>query len=167
MPVNFEKYLDQLSENLDQYSTRFLRFVAMYFPNAEVRKKCWVKTNVEIGEGSYLNPNVTILDNYQSKEIMVIIGKNCSIASGVVFAPYSKHNNSKFLRKTGILCRYEKVEKIIVGEEVWIGANCTLLPGIKIGDYCIIGANSLVNKNIPDYSLAYGNPIRIVRDIRD
>ena len=95
------------------------------------------------------------------------IGANCSIGPGVVFAPISTHNNSKILRRKGFLARYEKRGKIIIGDDVWIGANSTILPGVRIGSCSIIGANSLVNKNIPEYSIAYGNPVRIIRDIRN
>lgn len=138
----------------------------MYFPNAKIRRKYWIETNVKLGIGTYLNPNISVIDNYQEDETLLEIGKFCSIAPGVVFAPYSSHNNSVQLRSSGILIKYERKEKIIIGDDVWIGANCTILPGIKIGNCCIIGANSLVNKSIPDYSLAYGNPVRIVRDLR-
>jgi len=148
------------------FSKRIKRFLAMYFPNSEIRRKFWIETNVLLGKGTYLNPNISVVDNYQEDEILLEIGDHCSIAPGVVFAPYSSHNNSKILRESGILNSYEKKEKIIIGNDVWIGANCTFLPGVKIGNCCIIGANSLVNKDIPDYSLAYGNPVRIVKDIR-
>jgi len=156
-----------IAQNLNSYSKRFLRFLAMYFPNAKVRRECWIKTNVKLGENTYLNPNVTVVDNYQEDEILLEIGDNCSIAPGVVFSPDSTHNNSKELRELGLLKEYEKKCKILIGNDIWIGANCTILAGVKIGDHCIIGANSLVNKDIPDFSLAYGTPVRVIKDLRD
>jgi acetyltransferase-like isoleucine patch superfamily enzyme len=56
---------------------------------------------------------------------------------------------------------------IIIGSDVWIGANCTIIGGVKIGKCSIIGANSFVNKDIPDYSLAYGSPVQIIKDLRE
>jgi acetyltransferase-like isoleucine patch superfamily enzyme len=147
-------------------SKRVKRFIAMYFPNSIVRKKFWLETNVLLGEGTYLNLNISVVDNYQENEVLLEIGNHCSIAPGVVFAPYSSHNNSILLRDLGLLKKYEKKGKIIVGDDVWIGANCTFLPGVKIGNCSIIGANSLVNKDIPDFSLAYGNPVQIIKDLR-
>jgi maltose O-acetyltransferase len=158
--------LNSLVKNLNSYSKRILRFFAMYYPNAIIRRECWLKTNVKLGEGTYLNPNISVVDNYISNEILLEIGKNCSIAPGVVFAPYSSHNNSSLLKEQGILKKYEKIEKIVIGDDVWIGANCTILAGSKIGNHCIIGANSLVNKYIPDYYLAYGNPIVLRKQLR-
>src|SRR5674476_1516670 len=116
---------------INSYSKRFLRFLAMYYPNAEIRKKCWIKTGVKLGAGTFLNPNVVVTDVYIKDECLLQIGDNCSIAPGVVFAPYSSHNNSKILRESGLLFGYEKRAKISIGDDVWIGANCTVLPGIK------------------------------------
>ena len=147
-------------------SKRMKRFLAMYFPNAIIRKKFWLETNVELGDGTYLNPNVIVSDDYQGDEIYLSIGKNCSVSPGVVFAPVSLHNNSLWLRENNILSQYESKKKIIIGDDVWIGANSTILPGIEIGNSCIIGANTLVNKNIPAFSLAYGVPVKIIKDLR-
>jgi maltose O-acetyltransferase len=151
---------------IKSYSKRFLRFLAMYYPDAEIRKRCWIRTDVKLGVGTFLNPNVIVTDVYLENECLLEIGDNCSVAPGVVFAPDSTHNNSKILRDTGLLVQFEKRGKIIIGNDVWIGANCTFLPGVRIGNCCIIGANSLVNKDIPDFTLAFGNPVKIVKDIR-
>ena len=52
---------------------------------------------------------------------------------------------------------------IIIGNDVWIGANVIILPGISIGNGCIIGAGSIVTRNLPDYSIAVGNPAKIIK----
>ncbi len=57
----------------------------------------------------------------------------------------------------------EASRDVVVEEDVWIGTNCTLLPGAHIGRGSIIGANSLVNKEIPPYAVAVGSPSRIIR----
>ena len=162
-----DKVFNYVENNLEFFSKRMLRFLAMYFPNAKIRRECWMKTNVILGLNTYLNPNVTVTDDYNSKDILLKIGDNCSIAPGVVFVGDSNHNNSSYLKKSGLLNKFSKRETITIGNDVWIGANSTILPGVKIGNSCIIGANSLVNKDIPDFSLAYGSPIRIVQDLRD
>lgn len=50
---------------------------------------------------------------------------------------------------------------------MWIGANCTIFPGVTIGDNVIIGSNSVVNKSIPSNSIAFGSPARVQRSIQD
>jgi acetyltransferase-like isoleucine patch superfamily enzyme len=54
---------------------------------------------------------------------------------------------------------------VIIGNNVWIGENSCILPGVTIGDGCIIGAGSIVTHNIPAYSIAAGNPAKIVKQI--
>jgi len=147
-------------------SKRVKRFLAMYFPDAVVRRRFWMETNVELGEGTFLNPNVTVVDDYSGDEVLVRIGKNCSIAPGVVFAPVSAHNNSRRLRVSGILDSLEGRARITIGDDVWIGANATLLPGVTVGDCSVIGANSLVTRDIPPFSLAYGVPAHVVKTLR-
>ncbi len=56
---------------------------------------------------------------------------------------------------------------IHIGENVWIGANVTVLPGGTIGDNAVIGANSLVTKDIPANTVAYGSPCKVIRDINE
>ncbi|MDG6997812.1 MAG: hypothetical protein JRN15_01715 [Nitrososphaerota archaeon] len=60
-----------------------------------------------------------------------------------------------------------KFGKIVVGENSYIGVNSVILPGVTIGDHCLIAAGSIVNKNIPSYSIAAGNPARIIGSVND
>lgn len=54
-------------------------------------------------------------------------------------------------------------QKVVIGDNVWIGDNSVILPGVEIGKGSIIGANSVVTKSIPDYSIAVGIPARLVK----
>ena len=56
---------------------------------------------------------------------------------------------------------------ITVGDDVWIGANVTVLPGVTIGSNTVIGAGSVVTRDIPDWSVAAGNPCRVIRKITE
>jgi len=161
----FEQYI---IDSIDEIPRRWQRYIAMNYPNAKVRRLFWLKTNVVLGENTYLPQNITLYDDYTSgidTEPMVRIGANCSIGPGI-FATTMYHSNAVKLREQGIIQKYEKSLPIIIGDEVYLAGFFTITPGVKIGNCCIIGANSLVNKDIPDYSLAYGNPIRIIKDIR-
>lgn len=60
------------------------------------------------------------------------------------------------------LNKHEVVDPIKIGKYVWLGANCVVLPSVNIGDYTIVGAGTIVNKDIPAYSIAVGNPARVV-----
>lgn len=59
----------------------------------------------------------------------------------------------------------EYAKPVSIGNDVWIGAGVSILPGVKIGNNCVIGAGSVVNKDIPDNSLAVGNPCKVIKQI--
>jgi acetyltransferase-like isoleucine patch superfamily enzyme len=55
------------------------------------------------------------------------------------------------------------IRNVVIGEHVWIGSNCVILPGVHIGEHSVVGAGSVVTKDIPSFSVAVGNPARVVR----
>ena len=65
------------------------------------------------------------------------------------------------LRNKGL----EYAKPITIGNNVWIGANCAILPGVTIGDNVTIGAGSVVNRDIPSNTVAVGNPCRVIKNI--
>ena len=102
-----------------------------------------------------INYNVVILDTSR-----VDLGENCFIAPGCVLA-CSGHALDSSQRGDGI----STSKPIIIGKNVWIGANCTICPGVTIGDNTVIGAGSVVTKSIPEGVVAVGNPARVLRPI--
>ncbi len=110
--------------------------------------------NIEIGENFYSNFNCVILD-----EAKVKFGDNVFIAPNCGFYT-AGHPIDAETRNLGL----EYAKPIIVGNNVWIGAGVHVLPGVTIGDNCVIGAGSIVNKDIPANSLAAGNPCKVIRE---
>ena len=88
----------------------------------------------------------------------IYIGDNALIGHNCVMATIN-HDSRPSHRADNIPA------PIHIGRNVWIGANVCVLPGVTIGSNCVIGAGSVVNKNIPEGSLAVGNPCRIIRKI--
>ena len=62
---------------------------------------------------------------------------------------------------------YEYGKEVRIGDNVWIGGNTVICPGVTIGDCCVIGAGSVVTKDIPSWTIAAGNPCRVIRKITD
>lgn len=113
--------------------------------------------NISVGENFYANHNLVILDGNK-----VSFGDNVFIAPSCTFST-AGHPIDKERRNEGL----EYAHPITVGDDVWFGANVTVLPGVKIGSNVVIGAGSLVNKDIPDGSLAFGNPCKVIRKITE
>lgn len=111
--------------------------------------------NIEIGENFYANVNCVILD-----EAKVKFGDNVFIAPNCGFYT-AGHPFDVEQRNSGLEYAYP----IIIGNNVWIGAQVCVLPGVSIGDNCIIGAGSVVTQSIPANSVAVGNPCRIIRKL--
>ncbi|KRQ85773.1 Maltose O-acetyltransferase [Caloramator mitchellensis] len=112
--------------------------------------------DVEIGKNVWVGP-YTILEGINGK---IKIGDFCHISSGVqIFT----HNSVKYVLTSG-QANFDKGD-VIIGNNAYIGPATIIKHGVNIGNFCVIGANSFVNKNIPDYSIAFGTPIRIVGKI--
>lgn len=115
--------------------------------------------------------NITIGDNFSLETSSTIyggggltIGNNVMIASHVVVVP-SNHNFSR----TDIPMNLQgaTMKGIIIKDDVWIGCGCMILDGVTIGEGCIIGAGAVVNKSIPDYSIAVGVPAKVIKSRLD
>ena len=113
--------------------------------------------NISIGKNFYTNHNVTILDGAK-----VTFGDNVFIAPNCVFST-AGHAIDSEQRSRGL----EIALPITVGDNVWIETNVSVLPGVTIGNNTIIGAGSVVNKNIPEGVIAAGNPCKVIRKITE
>lgn len=113
--------------------------------------------NIKIGNNFYSNHNLIILDGAE-----VEFGDNVFIAPNCGFYTAGHPINIKE-RNEGI----EYAKPIKVGNNVWIGGNVIVLPGVTIGDNVTIGAGSVVTKDIPSNVIAYGNPARVMKKIEE
>ncbi|MDO4748381.1 MAG: sugar O-acetyltransferase [Eubacteriales bacterium] len=118
--------------------------------------RCDYGYNICIGNNFYANYNLIVLDCAR-----VIIGDNVLVGPNVCIttAGHPIHHLSR--RK------YEYADEVKIGNNVWIGANVVLNPGVKIGDNCVIGSGSVVTKDIPSDTVAVGNPCKVLREITD
>ena len=118
---------------------------------------CDYGKNIEVGENFMANYNCTILDVGK-----VIIGDNVMFGPNVSLftAGHPVHPDS---RNSG----YEYGIGITIGDNVWIGGNTVINPGIHIGNNAVIGSGSVVTKDIPENVIAVGNPCKVLRDISE
>jgi maltose O-acetyltransferase len=113
--------------------------------------------DIIIGENSYFNSGKI----YTGKNSFVKIGKWCAIGYNVNI--HAITHDPDFA--TGLEKDRPYIEASIeIGDNNWIGSNVFILPGVKIGNNCVIGANSVVNKNIPSNSIYGGIPAKLIRE---
>lgn len=118
---------------------------------------CDYGINISIGNNFYTNHNCVILDGAKVK-----FGDNVFIAPNCVFST-AGHPIDAEQRNAGL----EIALPITIGNNVWIGTNVSVLPGVTIGDNCVIGAGSVVNRDIPSNVIAAGNPCEVIRKITE
>ena len=119
--------------------------------------RCDYGKNIEVGNNFFANYNCVILDVAK-----VTIGENVMFAPNVSVytAGHPIHPES---RNSG----YEYGIPVTIGDNVWVGGNVVITPGVTIWNNVVIGAGSVVTKDIPDNVIAVGNPCRVLREITE
>jgi acetyltransferase-like isoleucine patch superfamily enzyme len=117
---------------------------------------------ITIGDNVTINPNCHIAALRK-----ITIGDNVLIASNVFISDHS-HGRLDFADSEvpPALRKLESKGEIRIGNNVWIGQNVTILANVDVGDGTIIGANAVITKDVPAYSVVVGNPARIIRNIK-
>jgi virginiamycin A acetyltransferase len=164
---------------------------AVVFPVEHHQKLVFLKNiitrkNIEVGDFTYyddfddpLGFEKNVLYHFDFIGDKLIIGKFCAIASGVKFImnganheikpistyPFAIFGNGWEQINDGIIHsdKYPYKGHTIIGNDVWIGYDATIMPGVKIGNGAIIGTRALVTKDVPDYAIVCGNPATVIR----
>lgn len=117
----------------------------------------WGGHHVHLGKNVYANFNLTLVDDTH-----IYIGDYTMIGPNVVIAT-GGHPLLPELREKG----YQYNAPVHIGRNCWLGAGVIIVPGITVGDHAVIGAGSIVTKDIPSNVLAVGNPCRVLREINE
>lgn len=158
------------------------------YPNPAVPSVCFIKNaitrpNILVGDYTYYDDvdgaerfEEHVTHHYPFLGDRLVIGKFCAIAKGIEFVMNGANHRMCSVTTYpfnimggGWECATPALEELplkgdtVVGNDVWIGQNVTVLPGVHIGDGAILAANSVVAKDIPPYHIAGGNPCRIIR----
>ena len=92
----------------------------------------------------------------------VCIGSHVNLAQGITVTALN-HNFGDAARR--IDEQGVSTKPVVIGDDVWIGANAVILPGVTIGSHCVIAAGAVVTKDVPDYTLAGGVPAKTIKDL--
>ena len=153
------------------------------YPISGYEKEIYIKPiisnpNIIVGDFTYIADSEFeshVTNFYPWSRDKLIIGKFCQIASGVEFMMNDANHQMNavstfpFYTLEGWNMKAPKAEDMpykgdtIIGNDVWIGQNAVILPGVHIGDGVIIGANSIVGRDVDPYTIVAGNPARVIR----
>lgn len=151
MPLSFSKY---------SFGSRKLRA----FCGKLILDKCGENVNIEkgasfgehvsLGDNSGIGVNATI-SNYVTIGKNVMMGPDCLVYT----------SNHKFDNIEIPMCQqgFSEPKPVVIGDDVWIGARVIILPGVKIGQGSVIGAGSVVTKDVEEYTVVGGNPARLLK----
>lgn len=118
---------------------------------------CDYGKHIEVGKNFFANYNCTLIDVARIK-----IGDNCMMAPNV-----SVYTAGHPVHPVSRNSTYEYGKEVTIGDNVWLGGNTVVCPGVHIGSNVVIGAGSVVTKDIPDWCVAAGNPCKVIRKITD
>jgi len=163
--INYIAYL--LCKRLPSSSSKFMRFgmklrgyfckkiIACAGENINIEKGATFSRRLSIGNNSGLGVNCIVQGT-------VSIGDNVMMGPDVLIYTTNHEFRDKDvpMQKQG----YQPERPVTIGNDVWIGARVIILPGVHIGDGCVIGAGSVVTKDIPAYSICAGNPAKVVKE---
>lgn len=157
-------------------------------PNEKIPRICYIKNtitrpNIIVGDYTYYDDPVDsehfenhVTHHYDLIGDKLVIGKFCAIAKGIEFVMNGANHRMGSVttypfnimgggweKCTPSLEELPLKGDTVVGNDVWIGQNVTVMPGVHLGDGVIIAANSVVAKDIPAYHIAGGNPCRVIK----
>jgi len=131
-----------------------------------IRENTLIGNNVVVGTLSVIDGNTNIGNNV-SIQTGVYIPINTLIEDDVFIGPHAILTNDKYMINPQVYSKKPELKGPIIRKGSRIGAGAIILPGIEIGEYSIVGAGSVVTKNVPPYSVVVGNPARKIKDSRE
>ena len=150
---------------IQNFSTRcrnaFLYKVMQRMPYNKIRIWALRKQGFSVGNNVYLPSDIKIAHNFVYKQGELAIGDRVSIAPGVIIILSSHSNFSSASHSVS-----HKENRVIIGNDAWIGAGSIIMNGVTIGEGAIVGAGSIVTRDVPPFSVVAGNPARVIREIK-
>lgn len=139
---------------------KLLKLTAKQLPGAGMRIRLLRRCGYSIGEGVYVGEDVIIVDDLGETQYSLRIGDRASISPRVTFVLHTQPNDSR-------IAPYVNSHKgdVTVGPDAWIGTGAVILPDVTIGEGAVVGANSVVTRSVPPYTVVGGVPAEKIKDV--
>jgi len=142
---------------------KIIRWLGAHHPDNRTRKIFFRLTNITIGEGTVINQNFIVSDGYAP---LLVIGKRVAISPNVTVICESNPNNSQLQQFEHVRDNLICAKNILIDDDSWIGSNVVMLPGITIGKCSIVGAGSVVTKDVLPRTIVAGVPAVKIREFK-
>lgn len=151
MPCSFAKGGKRARKLREKSARHFLAYVGK---DVNIEHGAMITSTMEIGDRSGVGINAQMHGK-------VVIGKDVMMGPECII--YT--SNHAFDRLDIPMCDQGRTEEkpVIIGDDVWIGGRVTILPGVHVGSHSIIGAGTVVTKDVPEYAIVGGNPAKVIR----
>ena len=144
---------------MNTFFKKILKGFYPFIPVLSLRIKILGYCGYKIGEKAYIPASFKVSD-LKTRRNNLIIGDRVSIGPNVLVITDSSPNNSKLIKLFPM-----KSDFVHIDDDAWIGAGVIIMPGVSIGKCSVIGSGAIVNKSIPEYSIAAGNPAKVIKKI--
>jgi serine acetyltransferase len=151
---------EQLEEAASPLPRKLLRWLGAHHPDNRARKVFFRMTGVHIGEGTNVTPGLIVNDGYSG---LCSIGKRVSIATNVTLVADSNPNNSRLAAEPYVREHLVKQGPVIIEDDVWLGTNAVVLPGVRVGRGAVVGAGAVVTRDVAPFTVVAGVPARPIR----
>ena len=160
-----EDHIGSLLRGIPSYEGILLRRLAYKLIFKKIGEKCFFFQNIYVTHGF----NIVAGDYFSVNNGVCLDGRG-----GIVFGDYVMIGPNVFICPSNHVLKAanprlflgHKLKKVVIGSNVWIGGNAVILPGVKIGDNSIVGAGSVVTKNVEESTIVAGNPAKVIRSIK-
>ena len=139
---------------------KILRWLGTHHPDNRNRQVFFRETGVAIGVDTNITPGLIVNDGYSG---LCRIGDRVAIATNVTIVVDSNANQSRLGDLPYVREHLTKTAPVVIEDDVWLGTNVVILPGVTIGRGAIIGAGAVVAQDVPPFSVAAGVPARVIR----
>ena len=149
LPISYNRF-GKIGKNIRALAARMI--LEKCGDNVNIERKARFSPNCSIGSNSGIGVNASLFGTVHIGD-NVMMGENCTI--------FTRNHNYMDCTMPIIEQGYAKEMPVIIGNDVWIGGNVTILPGVTIGDHSVIGACSVVTKDVPEWAIVVGNPAAV------
>jgi serine acetyltransferase len=153
---------DLIEQEAARLPRKLLRWLGAHHPDNRTRQIFFRMTGVFIGEETNITPGLIVNDGYSG---LCRIGNRVSIATNVTLVADSNPNNSRLAGEPYVKEHLIRTAPVVIEDDVWLGTNAVVLPGVRVGRGAVVGAGAVVTRDVAPFAVVAGVPARVVRTL--